>query len=130
VLNFQQVGKLSRSWLTAASARAYVVRCARAADIADAAEDVAVEGAIANVEFKRAGTRGELGQLTVLEAAEECGVAIPFECRSGICGQCKTKLVAGKVRTEVKGALTSGDVASGLILACQARATRDIVVDA
>ena len=29
---------------------------------------------------------------TVLEAAEEAGVDIPFECRSGICGQCKTQL--------------------------------------
>jgi ferredoxin len=66
----------------------------------------------------------------VLEVAEECGVAIPFECRSGICGQCKTKLVSGKVAMDVQDALTPSDRAKGLILACQARAARDTVIDA
>jgi ferredoxin len=68
--------------------------------------------------------------LTVLEAAEECGVDIPFECRSGICGQCKTRLISGKVAMETQDALTSADKAKGLILACQARAVNDTVVDA
>jgi ferredoxin-NADP reductase len=88
------------------------------------------DGAIANVAFKRAGKTAELAELTVLEAAEECGVAIPFECRSGICGQCKTRLVAGKVQMEVQDALSASDRSKGLILACQARAVRDIAVDA
>ena len=35
--------------------------------------------------------------LTVLEAAEDAGVDIPYECRSGICGQCKTRLLTGRV---------------------------------
>lgn len=101
-----------------------------AATEADAADEVAPEGASASVEFKRAGKRADLGPRTVLEAAEDCGVAIPFECRAGLCGQCKTKLVTGKVRMEVQDALTPGDRANSLILACQARAGRDIVVDA
>jgi len=66
----------------------------------------------------------------VLEAAEECGVSIPFECRSGICGQCKTRLISGHVAMEVEDALSSNDKERGLILACQARAIRDTVVDA
>ncbi len=67
---------------------------------------------------------------TVLEAAEDAGVDIPFECRSGICGQCKTTLVAGRVTMDVQDALTPADRLKGLILACQARAARDIEVDA
>ncbi|HTJ45092.1 MAG TPA: ferric reductase-like transmembrane domain-containing protein, partial [Kofleriaceae bacterium] len=86
-------------------------------------------GALANITFKRAGKTAAQTELTVLEAAEDCGVAIPFECRSGICGQCKTKLVSGKVAMEVQDALTPADRSKGLILACQARAARDIVVD-
>jgi ferredoxin-NADP reductase/DMSO/TMAO reductase YedYZ heme-binding membrane subunit len=86
-------------------------------------------GALANITFRRAGKTAEQTELTVLEAAEGCGVAIPFECRSGICGQCKTKLVSGKVAMEVQDALTAADRSKGLILACQARAARDIVVD-
>jgi ferredoxin-NADP reductase/DMSO/TMAO reductase YedYZ heme-binding membrane subunit len=98
---------------------------------ADAAADEPLpDGAVPNVSFERSGKSGELDDLTVLEAAEECGVAIPFECRSGICGQCKTRLVTGKVKMEVQDALSAADRSKGLILACQARAARDIVVDA
>ena len=93
------------------------------------AEEAPPEGTIANISFKRAGKTAELADLTVLEAAEECGLAIPFECRSGICGQCKTHLVSGRVKMEVQDALSNNDRAKGLILACQARAQRDIVVD-
>jgi len=86
---------------------------------------------IPNVNFQKTGKVAELpSDLTVLEVAEDCGVAIPFECRSGICGQCKTRLVAGRVVMDVQDALTPADRSKGLILACQARAARDVTVDA
>ena len=95
------------------------------------ADDLDAAGAPSTVRFQRAGrTAGPGETLTVLEAAEEAGVAIPFECRSGICGQCKTRLVSGRVTMEVQDALTPIDRAGGLILACQARPIRDVVVDA
>jgi len=88
-------------------------------------------GEPANVRFQRAGKTAELpSDLTVLEAAEEAGVAIPFECRSGICGQCKTHLISGTVTMTVQDALTPADRSKRLILACQARAVGDVVVDA
>ena len=68
--------------------------------------------------------------LTVLECAEDAGIEIPNECRSGICGQCKTRLVSGKVVMETQDALTRADRANGLILACQARPVRDVEIDA
>ena len=67
---------------------------------------------------------------TVLEAAEEAGVDIPFDCRSGICGQCKTRLLVGRVAMETQDALTKADRSNGLILACQARAAAGVTVDA
>ncbi|HET7504703.1 MAG TPA: ferric reductase-like transmembrane domain-containing protein [Kofleriaceae bacterium] len=88
-------------------------------------------GEAASVTFQRAGKSAELSpELTVLEAAEDAGVAIPFECRSGICGQCKTRLISGTVTMEVQDALTAIDRSRRLILACQARAVGDVVVDA
>lgn len=94
-------------------------------------EVLPVDGAVPSVRFERSGKSTEVpAALTVLEAAEECGVAIPFECRSGICGQCKTRLLAGKVVMEVQDALTGADRARGIVLACQARAAQDLVVDA
>ena len=89
------------------------------------------DGAMASVAFKRTGRTADLSpEQSVLEAAEDAGVEIPFECRSGICGQCKTPLTAGRVTMEVQDALTAADRAGGLILACQAHALRDIEVDA
>jgi ferredoxin-NADP reductase/DMSO/TMAO reductase YedYZ heme-binding membrane subunit len=104
---------------------------AREAEAVAAVEPATGNETAPQVAFARTGKRADApGGLTVLEAAEECGVAIPFECRSGICGQCKTKLVSGRVTMEVQDALTSGDRAKGLVLACQARAVGDVVVDA
>ncbi len=91
----------------------------------------AANGVAPSVLFERSGKSTEVPrELTVLEAAEECGVEIPFECRSGICGQCKTRLISGKVVMEVQDALTGADRAKGIVLACQARAAQDLVVDA
>jgi RNA polymerase sigma factor (sigma-70 family) len=89
------------------------------------------KGVIPSLSFQKSGINAEQpAEQSILEVAEEAGVTIPFECRSGICGQCKTRLVSGKVRMEVQDALTQQDRAKGLILACQAHATRDCVIDA
>jgi ferredoxin len=86
---------------------------------------------LATVRFQRAGKAADLpAGVTVLEAAEDAGVEIPFECRSGICGQCKTRLISGVVTMSVQDALTPADRAKRLILACQARGVGDVVVDA
>ncbi|HSN30202.1 MAG TPA: 2Fe-2S iron-sulfur cluster-binding protein [Kofleriaceae bacterium] len=98
----------------------------------EAAAAEAVEIAdTATINFARSGKTAEATRdQTVLEIAEENGISIPFECRSGICGQCKTKLVSGKVAMDTQDALTPVDRAKGLILVCQARCAKDIVLDA
>ena len=40
---------------------------------------------------------------SVLEAAEACSIQLPYECRSGICGQCKTQLMEGAVIDGLRG---------------------------
>ena len=99
------------------------------ADVEEGLEEGWGEGR--KVNFQRAGKIISVGRgLTVLEAAEEAEVEIPYECRSGICGQCKTRLVSGRVVMEMKDALTPAEQARGVFLACQARAAEDLVVDA
>ena len=88
-------------------------------------------GAAPAILFKRSGRQVEPDpEQSVLEAAEGAGIDLPFECRSGICGQCKTPLVTGRVSMDVADALTAADRARGLILACQAHPLEPIVVDA
>ncbi len=67
---------------------------------------------------------------SVLEAAEATGVEIPWECRSGICGQCKVRLLQGSVRMDVEDALNAKEKDSGFILACQAHPKSPLIVDA
>ena len=67
---------------------------------------------------------------TILEASESVSIEIPYECRSGICGQCKTKLLEGTVQMDCEDALSASEKASGFILACQARPQSFVNVDA
>ena len=67
---------------------------------------------------------------TVLEAAEEVGVPIDYSCRQGYCGVCKVRLLSGQVTMEVVDGLTPAEKAGNVILACQAKATADVAVDA
>ncbi|MGE0114948.1 MAG: 2Fe-2S iron-sulfur cluster-binding protein [Steroidobacteraceae bacterium] len=67
---------------------------------------------------------------TVLEAAEEVGVNIEYSCRVGVCGICKVKLLSGTVTMEVQDALDAQDKQDNIILACQAKSTGDVSVDA
>ncbi len=64
------------------------------------------------------------------EAAEETGVAIPFSCRQGQCGTCKTKLLAGNVRMDAEAGLDSESRAQGFVLTCVGRAEGRIKLDA
>jgi ferredoxin-NADP reductase len=67
---------------------------------------------------------------TVLEAAEALGVAINYDCRAGICGQCKVKRLAGQVVMETEDALTPADRENDIILSCQARCIDRVAVEA
>jgi ferredoxin-NADP reductase len=90
----------------------------------------AVNGA-ATLTFVRSGKSLPIpARKTVLEAAEDLGVSINYDCRSGICGQCKTKLLAGHVTMETQDALTPVDRANNLILSCQARCMDQVAVEA
>ncbi len=67
---------------------------------------------------------------TVLEASERVGVNIDYSCRVGMCGVCVVKLLTGKVSMEVEDGLDPDDKAAGIVLACQAKSTGDVAVDA
>ena len=67
---------------------------------------------------------------TVLELSEELGIGIENSCRVGTCGICKVKMTSGEVTMEVEDSLTPEDKTNGIILACQAKPTGDIAVEA
>jgi ferredoxin-NADP reductase/epoxyqueuosine reductase QueG len=66
---------------------------------------------------------------SILEAADKAHVYIDSACRSGTCGACRVKLLSGRVHMPVEDSLTDGEKARGYILACQALADGDVVVE-
>lgn len=71
------------------------------------------------------------GRDTILAAALDAGVPYPHDCRTGTCGTCKSRLLEGRVDMlpYAPEALNPAEAASGLILACRARARTDLVVE-
>lgn len=62
---------------------------------------------------------------TLLDAAAEAGLDMPFSCKGGVCGTCRTKLVSGKVDIQQDYALEPWEKEAGFVLACQARPLSD-----
>jgi ferredoxin len=67
---------------------------------------------------------------TLLELSEELAIGIEYSCRVGTCGVCKVKMTSGEVAMAVEDALEPDDKATGIILACQAKPTGDVAVEA
>jgi CDP-4-dehydro-6-deoxyglucose reductase len=67
---------------------------------------------------------------TVLEAALEAGVNLPYGCRNGACGACKGKVISGKViHDDYQGsAMNAAELAAGAALFCCARPLEDLVI--
>jgi CDP-4-dehydro-6-deoxyglucose reductase len=68
----------------------------------------------------------------ILQAAIRQGVGLPYGCKDGACGSCKSKLLEGRVIHGVhqSKALSAEEEAAGWILTCQAAAQTDVVVEA
>lgn len=67
---------------------------------------------------------------SVLDAAMDEGVDVPFSCKGAVCCTCKAKVLEGKVQMEKNFALTDSEVEDGYILTCQSHpVTEKVVVD-
>jgi ferredoxin-NADP reductase/uncharacterized protein YcbX len=67
---------------------------------------------------------------TVLEAATLAGISIDRGCMAGICGRCRVRLLSGDVNMAVDEVLSADERRSGMILACQAKPSGSVVIDA
>jgi len=56
---------------------------------------------------------------TILAATLSARPDAPFSCAGGVCGTCRARLVEGEVRMDRNYALEPGEVAAGIVLACQ-----------
>jgi ring-1,2-phenylacetyl-CoA epoxidase subunit PaaE len=64
----------------------------------------------------------------ILDGALAAGADLPFACKGGVCSTCKCRVVDGSVEMKINYALSEHEVASGLVLSCQAVPTTEKVV--
>ncbi|MGH1383612.1 1,2-phenylacetyl-CoA epoxidase subunit PaaE [Kordia sp.] len=64
----------------------------------------------------------------ILDGALAAGADLPFACKGGVCSTCKCRIVEGSVEMKINYALLEDELASGLVLSCQAVPTTEKVV--
>lgn len=69
---------------------------------------------------------------TILAAALQAGIVLPYGCRNGACGSCKGRVLSGRVRHDKHAAAALGAAESerGYALFCCAHALTDLVIEA
>ena len=103
-----------------------------AGDAAGAAALAPVPAPVAaTVTFARSGCEVACAAgTTVLAAAEQAGIPLPSSCGDGMCGTCKSALLAGQVDMNHHGGIRPREIAAGKFLPCCSTPDGDIVVDA
>ena len=68
---------------------------------------------------------------TVLEAADNAGIILPYGCRDGACGSCKGKILQGVVDHGMAQdrALSMAERAAGMALFCCATPMTDLIIE-
>lgn len=67
----------------------------------------------------------------ILTAALRQGINLPYGCRSGNCGTCKSHLLEGQIHYNINNlCLVEEEKSNNIILACQAHADSDLVIEA
>jgi ring-1,2-phenylacetyl-CoA epoxidase subunit PaaE len=64
---------------------------------------------------------------SVLDAALQAGLDLPYSCKGGMCCTCRGKLLSGEVRMDKNYSLEPADLAAGYVLTCQAHPLSDRV---
>ena len=65
---------------------------------------------------------------TLLEAAEQAGIDVPYLCRSGVCGTCRVHVLEGEVECP-STTLDEADRRDGFVLACVSTAQSSCAVE-
>ncbi|MBD2752071.1 2Fe-2S iron-sulfur cluster-binding protein [Spirosoma validum] len=65
---------------------------------------------------------------SILQAALDEGVALPYSCRGGRCSTCAAKCVSGRIHMTINDVLTDHDLAEGWVLTCTGYPESDGVV--
>ena len=66
----------------------------------------------------------------ILEEAEDAGLRLPYDCRSGTCTTCMQKCLEGEVDQDLAFAISDEELEQGYRLICIGCTLSDVVLDA
>jgi len=66
----------------------------------------------------------------ILEEAEDAGLRLPYDCRSGTCTTCIQKCLEGEIDQDMAFAIGDEELEQGLRLICIGSPLSDVVLDA
>lgn len=67
---------------------------------------------------------------TILEAALELDIDLPYSCQAGMCTACLGMCTSGKVKLDEEDGLTESELKAGYVLTCVAHPlTKDVVIE-
>ena len=83
------------------------------------------------VTFKKSGITLDIAEDEyILEEAEDAGLHLPYDCRSGTCTTCIQKCLEGEVDQDMAFAIGDEELDQGLRLICIGSPLSDVVLDA
>src|SRR5690349_16102776 len=65
---------------------------------------------------------------SVLDAALQAGIALPYSCRKGACGSCVAEIASGEVEGVNGACLTNETCAPGQVLLCMCAPQTDLLI--
>ena len=68
------------------------------------------------------------GGTSIVDAAAEQGIELPYSCKGGVCATCRTHLREGEVTMAVNYGLEPWEVEQGFVLACQSTPLGDEIL--
>ena len=83
------------------------------------------------VTFKKSGITVDVAEDEyILETAEDAGLHLPYDCRSGTCTTCMQKCLEGEMDQDLAFALDDDELERGWRLICIGSPLSDVMLDA